>query len=508
MKRMPRIILYGVLILGLLSGSAFAGTAFVNHGAANAAVQLATEALGTNRNCAINRAAIPISTSTAGLTYTFTQNLTSGNLVRVSLVNAAFAQGTVYVVGFNSGDQASVRLASALVPAGGANNISFQLTFPATLSFQAGGNNFLLLTNSNEALDDGTVPVTAASSAVNMTFLSTATSGATATVDIVTSGGITVDSASTVTIAQAGRERTPLLTTNTLWIDYINTPFDGTLFTTASSGASARNMATNATNAFNIMYSAKNVGIGLGANTAGLTARATVNFDSATDWQGVSRAWIGSNIVAPECSVSNNVSNVVIPTTGTNVALNISSILAGGFNQLSAGNLAVPICIETVGNVELRPRTISGGVTVTVTGTGGVTLPETTGILQQWVPNGFTAIIPHMRYGETTRGFIRLVNNGQRTATLIGTIIKSDGTTITGIALGTLAANNTVSLSAQTIGVAQGLGDTADYTLQLSASVSPESIYANAFFNLLSGGVWTTRDNTLYENWKQFIGEK
>lgn len=523
MKRMPRVLLYVFLILNMVVGCAFAGTALVNHVAATNAVLLASEAMGANRNCAINSgvATTPAFNSNgtdAGLAYIFTQNLTSSNLVRVSFANAVFTPGTVYVLGFDNATSLPVRIGQAIVGAAGANNISFQLALAANVTIQAGGaaaNNYIFLTNNNQIDDQGNItgaPVVNAG-AVNMTFLTSASAGATATIDVITSGGIIVDDASTVTIARAGRERTPNLTSNTLWIDYINAPFDGTLFTTASSGVVARNMATAANNAFNIAFLQKNVGIATGANAAALTARLSVNFDNTVDWQGVSRMWVGANSGAmvggnPDCTLANNVSNVVTPVTGTDVALNVSGVTANGFNQTQLGDFNAPICIQTVGNVELHPRTISGGITVTVSGTGGVTFPATSGIFQQWVPNGFTAIVPHMRYGETTRGFIRLINNGSRTGNIIGTIIKNDGSTITGINLGTIAQNQTVNLSAQTIGVAQGLGTESDYTLSFSISVPPDTIYANAFFNLLSGGVWTTRDNTLYENWKAFIGQK
>lgn len=508
MKRMAKTILFGFLITSLFSGFAWAGTAHVNHGALNTAVQIATETLSTSRNCAINTNAVPTGANyRGGLIYIPTQNLTSGNLVRVTLTNASFMPGTVYVLGFNAGNAGNVgasRIGQAIIPAGGANNVYFQLNIAANFSIQAGGTNYILFTNEASTTDINAAGTNAGAGALNMTFTTGATSGsATAAIDIATSGGIVVDASGTAAIAQVGRERTPSLTTNNVAIDYVNSPFDGKLFSAASSAVVARNMATNNAIGFNVAYAAKDVGIALGANNAGLTSNIVVNFDSSNEWQGVTRMWIGGT--GADCLIGNNVSNVVSSPSGA-VALNVSSTAAAGYNQALAANFGPRICIETAGNVELKPRSISGNVAINVV--GGTTFPALAGVFQNWFPNGFTAYIPQMRYGETTRGFIRLVNNGTRDAQMKASILKSDGTVINDIDLGTIAIGQIVNLSAQTIGLAQGLGAEANYAMQITASTSPDAIYANAFFNLLSGGVWTTRDNTLYENWKNFIGNK
>lgn len=501
MKRSAKVVLLGIFLLTFMAGSVLAGTTRVNQGGANNVAVLALETMNTPRNFQIQSTFGPrINTPGQGaVEYVYTQNLTSGNLVRVTLSGAAFTGQPVYVGGFNSGaagaaNNTAHRLSTA-TPTAGATTQNFQLEIPVNVLISAGGNNALFLTN------DATLTVAATDLSVagliasNMAFQFPVTASASTpsiTIDIVTSGGQPLDATSSATIAQVTPERTVSLFTNNLLIDYVNTPFNGNMFTTGSSGMAARNVATNAAVAFNINNIANNYSVGRAGQNAGLSSNAVVNFDSTNNWQGVSRMWIGG----ASCGVAANVSNTATSPVGA-VALNIT---AAAFNQAAVATVTPFICIEVAGNTELQSRNITGNVLVNTV--GGQNMPTTTTVFQTWLPNGFQAFVPHMRYSDTTRGFIRLVNNGARDAVLTGIIRLANGTVIPSIAMGSILAGQTINVSAQTLGEDQGLGTAADYALQVTGTVAPDSIYADAFFNLLSSGVWTTRQNTLYETAK------
>jgi len=496
---MKKVFKIGFLV-GLLTvfmvGGAFAGTARVNNVGAGNLATIAVETLGAARNFTYTGVGAPtnVSNTNAALTYTITQNLTSGNLIRVVLAGAAFDGSTINVGAFNSGTaNEGVAIATGTPPAG-STTFNFQINLPVTVAVTAGGNNYVWFTNG------AIIPVVAAAAA-NVPFQFPTTTGAgsgTATIDIITSGGIAVDAASTVTIANIAQQSTPSITTRAMVIDYLVTPFNGTLFTTASTGATAVNVATNVGIGFNIAWGGSNYTIGAAGQNAGLTSSAVVTFDAATDWTGVSRVWLGAGSTA----LAANISNVVTSPTGA-AALNWST---ASYNQTVVADVPAFLAIEVDGSTNLQSRTVKGKIDITVAGTGAQSPASVSGNFQTWTPNGYQAYVPHMRYDPSNSlTFVRLVNNSTTLAAdLIGTIRQADGTVINNADLvsNTIPAGQTVTLSASAIGAANGLGTSANFALQITGLCSADQLYANGYFNYNSGGVWTTRDISIYDSQK------
>ncbi len=486
MKKGIRVLMIGMLIAVFMAGSAWAGTTRANFGAANTAATVSLEAVAAGaRNVTMNQAGAPAAgqSNNSALSYEITQNIQSGNFVRVTFTNAAFQTAQRYSIrAFNAGPGAALHTLANATP-GAVSTYNFQLQF--TDPQRPAGHIFLT--------QDG-----GADGAYNIQLPMGSAGAVTATIDVISAGNIGVDPASTATVANINQEFTPSINARQLWIDYINDPFDGTLFTADSSG-NMRNVAANFAGdpgddnqGFSITKADLNFGASAGTtDNYGLTSRAVVNVDA--EWQGVNRIWVGNNL---GCDAANNASDVVDNPSGA-VALTIIAG-AGGFNGTGgAADNNFALCVRVNGTDELQSRSIDGNVSVTIG--GNVSSSVARGTFQNWDPNGFQAFVPHMRYSPTTRTFVRIVNNGARDADLRGTIRNPDGTTVADVDFGTLAAGETMNINAQDLGIANGLDATAaNYAIQMSGNVTPNVMYVNAFMNLQVGGQWSTRDVTVY----------
>jgi len=494
MRKIFTVMALSIFLTIFAGGPVFAGVTWVNNGGANAAFNVSSETLGAARNLTITGAVpvMPVNNTDSAVSYVISTNLTSGYVVNVNLTNCAFTGNPVFLCGFNqNGNQIDLTQGT---PAAGSTSHSF-VAAPAGANIVPAGNVVWL---ANTSIATGT-------NCGQLTLQKTAdTSPGQVRIDM-TYFGSTVDAASTATAFTPTRERTPVITTRNMTIDYLSAPFNGTLFTAGSSGGvTARNVAGNAGLAFNIGYTATDYHLGAvaGALNAGLTSSAVVNFDSSSDWTGVNRVWLGTNSTA----AANNLSNIVSNPSGA-VALNWAT---SAYNQTVALDKGCMLYVEVDGATQLPARTLQGNLTVNVAGTGANPLAPATGIFQIWGTNGYQAYVPHVRYGETTRTFIRLVNNSANAMNLMGNIITGDGTTIIGADLGvtSIGAGQTITLNGQTVGELNGLGATNNYALSLYGAGTAEAIFTNAYFNLLAGGVWTTRDVTVYDSAKNGYGLK
>ncbi|MFO0751885.1 MAG: hypothetical protein U0411_00985 [Thermodesulfovibrionales bacterium] len=91
MSKYLKVFLLAMLAIAMIAGTAFAGTTSVNHLAAGANYTAALEAMGAARNITIvGSNTSNVLASSKPVAYTLGQNLTSGNLVAVSLSGAAF----------------------------------------------------------------------------------------------------------------------------------------------------------------------------------------------------------------------------------------------------------------------------------------------------------------------------------------------------------------------------------------------------------------------------------
>lgn len=502
MKRSIKFVSLVFFVFCFLVVNSWAGTTRVNPVAgANNAFSVAQETLGVARNITFG-GTTPIAVAnqlTGAVAYRLTQQLTSGQLIQVSLSNASFTGGQLYIGAFLGA--ANVIAIATGQPDEGSTSYNFNIGATAiNAAMNVINGDILFLTDSNISAVNG--PAFAAAANLPIKVSAGATSPATITIGVTTSAGtVVVDPASTATLINYVREYTPLITTRGMTIDYLVSPFNGTLFDAASSATTARNIATNvaANTAFNITYPGAAPTYPTGGAGANITAAAVVTLNADNDWTGVNRVWLGN----ANCSAAANVSNTVSSFAG-NVALNLT---AAYFSSATVATVAPMLCIEVTGGTQLGSRDILGQVNIN-TGSTGQNLPAITGTFQQWRPNGYQAFLPHMRYNSTTRTFVRLVNIGARDAAFLGVINNPDGSTVA-IDLGTIPAGETVTYNAETIGVANGLPATgADYALQVTGAVSAQNIFASAYFNLLAGGIWTTRDVTVYDSAKQAYGLK
>ncbi len=491
----------GLLIaagLLFLVGTANAGTAHVNHGAQNSPIIVALEGMGANKAVTIAAVAAGSGSNNSPVSFDITQTLTSQNLIQVTFANGGFGAGLINVCAKN----------------GAADNIIIGQGTPGagtvTYNFQLGANADAAGTNLKSGdylwlgVGGASCDIAAAN---NFPMIIPATNVAvvpTVTISAITAGNLPVDLPSTVNAANVTPEFSAALTTRNLTIDYLGAASNtGAAFT--NSNFAGNNVAVNAV-ALNITRNAVNVTtVGGGANF-GLTAAAVINFDADTNWQGVSRVWASNNAALADASNS----NIVAAPNGA-VALNVS---AAGFNggdvPAAPGNAAQGIRIEVPGNVELAPRTITGSYDINITGGNHAQDPgPVAGTWQVWTTNGYQAFVPHMRFADNINTFLRVVNNSGVDAVMVGTATEPDGTQYANLALGTVAANSTVSLSASAIaGIAGIVGDAGDFALAFTVRTNADNIFTNCFMNLLSGGVWTTRDDTVYDSAKTNFGLK
>lgn len=494
MKNKLRLMFLSVVTTVCFVSVAWGGIGVTNSGGANTAANLAIEALGTAINFTFPANAAPAyrQAFNPALVYVNGQKLTSGNLVQVTLSNATFTGGPVGVYGWDEGDAANIIPLATGNPLAGTTSYPFQLDFAAP-------NVAAYLDATNQFFNHIFI---ADNSGGNLTLhLPAGTTGSpTAAISLNTSGGTNIDPpAVSVVLGNLVRQVTPTITAKELVIDYINTPFDGTLFLQNSVGAgSSRRVASNVANN-NI--SIRNIAPQLSLATRGITAAAVVNFDADTDWTGITHVWI-----APDggCAINGAGanSNIVANPTGA-VALNIASAswnatFPAPADVPPAGVRTFAVCAQVDGTTELPARNLSGNVAINL-GSPGVNQPVVTGNFHIWAPNGYQAYIPHMRYGDTTKTFVRLVNNSTRNAAMRGTIRLVDGTVIRDVNLGTIAAGETMTLFADKIAAANGV-TVNNYALSISANVTDQAIFADAYFNLNAGGVWTTRTATVYNS--------
>ncbi|RJQ72936.1 MAG: hypothetical protein C4519_18345 [Desulfobacteraceae bacterium] len=460
MKMFLRSGLVAAAAVGLMASSASAGTLAIN------AQDVALEALGTERD-------VPLGAPNE-VAYTLGQNLTSSNLVRVTWGSGlAFAAGTYLICATDGANEVAIGEAS-LTANDTSQDFQIDITGVNAANVAAGEDIYLAGNNCFDAGNVAEARVLSASASEGEKTLEMA---------VLTSGGLEIDSADATAAANVTEEFGATVTTLDSTIDYLGgASNDGTLFETTNTVAN--NGIALVLNTGTVDYSA--------VGDAGLTVSALINFSSDTNWTGVDTVWATTD-AANACSTSaaNNQSNVVTDPSGEEIL----TLTAAAFN--GTGNNNVRICMEVDGETALASRTIAGSYDIEVS-TGGVDPTAVNATWQEWAPNGWQGRVPHMRYGATNRTFVRIVNGGTTPGQVFVDVTEPDGDTLTRASLGTLGAGETATYSASDIATSVGTSNT-DFDALFTVTADPDSIYANSFMNLQSGGVWTTRDNTLYE---------
>jgi len=490
MKKSVNQVLFAGLIVLMMVGMSFAGTSTVNHGAATNPFAIAVETLGSARNVVVvglQAAGQNMAAANMPISYTLTQDMTTQNLLQVTLTNAAFNGNTVYMCAPSAANAANTVRIGTGTPAA---NVT-------TFNFQSAAN---VASGSYVFLTDYACPVAetlVVAGAQNMSLrVPSGVSVGNGTIEMrtVTAGNIPVDPTSTATAVNIAREFTTTLTTRNMVIDYLNANANGTSDGTKfDQGASSNVTVTRggiagAANTFVIAKSAtiNYTTVAAAPAGAGLVTGFTVGTAADTVWTGAVNTYLADAAI---CAAANIMGTAVTTPTG---AVNLTHAYGG----LLAGNY--DLCINVNGTTELLPRTITGTHQVTVTGVGANPLAAASGSFQVWTTNGFQAFVPHMRWSTDgqTRTFVRFVNRAARTAVAQVAIQRSGIATPVVADLASIPANGIVTYNAQTIATDNGITDD-NYAALFTIKTARNNIYGEAFFNLAGYG---TRGAALYEN--------
>jgi len=172
--------------------------------------------------------------------------------------------------------------------------------------------------------------------------------------------------------------------------------------------------------------------------------------------------------------------------------------------------------IEVDGETVLNPRAWNLSAVIELAEGAGregdINLPSTP--IAEWIVNGYQTFLPMMRAtaDDTTRTFVKFVNTGLEDVEVFVDVIEEDGNTTT-IQLADIPAGTTKMYwgynIADQVGGVMGETFAARFTLTLPAccggwdgptqNSGARNIYSHAFLNVLSDGVWTTRNLTMYE---------
>jgi len=470
-----RIIMLAMLTVCMVASMAFAGTNTVNNGAAATNVLIAREATGSARSLQV----AGFAASNGAIRYVPGQQLTSANLLQVTLVNATFdtspvyvctAQDTIYGAGSN--------LILGTATPGAVSTYNFQLNIPTAVIVANGDNVYL----------SSKICTIAADAAVNriLNFRTTAspTGNGTIKVDAITAGGLAVDSSTAVTLYSILSEYATAQGATTHTIDYLQAPANGTriintgttLATVADSSVATATSNSIAINMpFTLNYSTNGA---TGASNAGLTVGAVVNLTDSAAWQGVSNVYLTNGGVA--CTTG--AANVINSAPSGTVALTIP---ANAFNGLV--QKAFNLCVTPNGTSALSTRVIQSSVDVGVTGTGAVD-PAASALAnaQTWGLNAYQATVTWVINSATGPTYC-LVNNTDTTNTatvLLDVVASEPAATISNATLGTLAAKTSklVTFTADSATLAGGTAVSTStmtangrYSPRLTVTVNPQS---------------------------------
>lgn len=461
MSKHFKFLVLALLLVGLMAGSAFAGTTRVNHGAVNTAFTMSLEGAAATRQ--VNLANNPVGGGTnAALSYTTTQALTGTNLIKVSFSGAAFNGSAINVCAYNG---SLIQPMATATPAAGTTSQNFQ----TTVAMSAGQ----VLYVTNEACANG--------GGSNMPVRTDATSSAvtaTATIEILTSGGISIDTASTANAVNIRSEYAgQLRTLGAHVIDYLGTPGDGTRFTAQVNGATNQTAQSVNFATANQVVANNLTTIGMG----GLSVGAVIGLSDNAGWAGVSKVFV--NAAAANCA-DNAGSNLV--GTGSPSGTISLTVPQAAFNGTATTNF--DLCILANGTTALMPRTITGNVDINVTGTGAND-PAAPALANAdgWTVNAFQAMLP-WGINSTLAPTYCLISNADtsRTASVIMDILSSEtAVTMSNQSLGTIAPKTAklVTVTGDNVSMAGGsnvsvstLGSNTRHMDRFTVTVNPANV--------------------------------
>lgn len=481
-----------VLLVGLMAGSAFAGTVYVANGANNTPFTAALEALGTGaaRNVQITGVATGANNGeNLGIGYILGQNLTSGNLVTVTFTGAAFDGSALAVCAANAGvagANVNVQIATA-TPTANSTSWNFQTGFSgATANAEvAAGGNIWLATNGNCNIAGGkNVPLRATTMA--------SAGMATVSFAVNTAGNVPVDPASAAgnLIKVAAEYTAAMNAASNHTVDYLATPGTGVQLLhngTAASNLYAGSPVVYVTKA-NYNLNAVNSAVG-GAN-AGLTAGLVITATDSVAWQGISKVYVAGINAAANHNCTDNAGGNIIGSASPNGTLTFT-VPAAAFNASGATNYT--LCVVANGTTALNTRTISVGADVNITGTSANDpAAGAVGGIDTWGLNAYQAMIPYSHTNSTVPSYCVINNMGATNVSVIYDVLSSEASlqnlnntlgtvnsrttalmTISGSSVTMAGSNTTIDLSAQ--------GTNTRHADRITVTGAPANINASCF---------------------------
>lgn len=503
MSKHIRFIVLALMLIGLTAGSAFAGTAYVNHLTASGNYTAATEAMGAARNVTLvgtwagagNSLGSSVTTTNLPVAYALGQTLSSGYLVSVSLSGAAFASSANLYVCAANGIAGGVVTPGEVLNAGGtapaANSTSQVFTVTPSAGANVASGNLIWFSSSatcNAPSNGGT----------NLPIQITRTTAGSSTITIsVLSGSTTTDAASTATLATVGDEFAGSLSAaDTVTIDYLGTPGNGTQLTTASS---ANALLGGSNNKLGVLRTIKNLGAVNGMSSLGGTAQygvvnaggttyLRVNMTDTQGWSAINRIIVmasaggAGNVIAANATACSNAS----PTAALNspsgtASINIPTGQVSGFDGGTfSGGTNLNICFQVDSSTTIPQRTIAGTYAIVVSGTGTQDLHTTTAssTWQMWNVNGYQALIPWVVSSDSMKTYCLINNGGSTNAAVSLDLLSTEAGSVSGLTGKTLISSLAHNTSELVVFGNQGVQDAAGNTLVSLSSLTAGNRYS------------------------------
>jgi hypothetical protein len=455
MSRYLRFLLLVMLAVGLIASGAWAGTFKVNKGAATTPVNVAVEALGSNRNVTIAGASNN-GVSNVAMSYTLGTSMTSGDLLQVVFTGASFRATTYNVCAQNINNTTpDINIGSKTFSA-----ITTSTNIPLAWSSNnvgANAGNYLVIT-------DGTCGAGTPANIALSIDSTTSTGFKTVSGNLLSSGGLVKDEGTSANVANVMSQYSydSVLASNTYTIDYLAGAANGSQFEGSSNNAGTANALNITVN--NVDYTA-----GTGAQNAGLTVATLINVQDSQAWQGVSKLFLTAS--GAGCAVSSNLgTSAYTATPSGTVNLNVPS---ASFNAATTASTAFDLCVITSGNAALNPRTITGSVDVNVTGTGANDKSASSyQTIQTWNVNAYQGIIPYI-YGNPTYKTICVIDNtdtSKSASILLDVMSSTSATVLANQSIGSVAAMSTkrVDFDTSVTPYTTGTSETAETPIALT----------------------------------------
>jgi hypothetical protein len=486
MSRILKLLFMAVLLIGLVTSSVWAGTIAVtltNGTIDNSSIRVSLEAATNSRAITFNGTSTGAGSGNGinpAIKFTPTASIGSAASLNITLTNLAFNGSQVNVCQLTNATNL-VDNASPIAygtPAANATTATFTL-----LNSLGSGNALFLTTNSpttsapycaDNATDNGTLAL--------VTQPMTSAGMAKIQYTIQNAAGSTIDTGNAVNIGNYMRQFSTTYAANNSSIDYLNTPANGTTFV--------------ANNAYSLAASANIASATTDKNLAsyGALSSATLSLTDTQNWQGMSRVWADTSAACNGNAAGNASNNAAANTVGGTINLAISS---AAFNGSGAATYTGFVCLKSLGNAALNPRSITGAFSLS--GTGLNTFTDTAVTLMTLASNGYQGIIPYVSVDPLYTTICFVNNGGTAAAAITADVMSSESvastTALTGLSAGSVAAKATVRLdigstitpytlsgTTETAGTATTMSTLSSvdrYSLRINVAGNPSTITVN-----------------------------